>query len=140
MCRSELYWQYLSTEREKISAILDRHAGIISSDSRIDNHEIDAQTGDDDVSCTPTNAENVTPVPPTQNNRQRASLEPQDKADASTEPDPPEHPNDQNEVYSRIAKRSALCAELTQIVEQVTSYGRVNVKVTLAYSISIQCI
>ncbi|VDD77980.1 unnamed protein product [Mesocestoides corti] len=131
MRRSELYWQYLSREREKISAILDRCAGIISSgDSRVDAREHDDE--DDSIPVSSLDGgnnkgdESTAPLLVTK----RASLEAPDDDPVNCEKRQSVGGcEDPYQIYKHIAKRSPLCNELAQILEQVASSGRVNVKV-----------
>ena len=130
MRRSELYRQNLSIEREKISAILDRYAGILSSDG-------ESQVGnEDDRTNISADAGNInateTPSPITAVQRRTSC------ATSPNESDPSKWDKqecfaanrfDPRHVYGNIAKRSALCSELAQILSQVAGTGRVNVKV-----------
>ncbi|KAL5972249.1 GATOR complex protein NPRL3 [Taenia solium] len=142
--RSELYWQYLSSEREKISAILDRYAGILSSgDGQVDAKEHSGSNGnsaDDNgdgsaISGTVGGTEVVSPLITT---RKRASSEAPEEADSVTFDKHTFTEGDRCDpwrVYAHVAKRSPLCSELSQILSQVASSGRVNVKIYNKYSV-----
>lgn len=154
MCRSELYWQYLSGEREKIAAILDRHSGILGGNEGIQLRgdsiaNASLATGPDDVGVDPS----VPPVTFTMGSPSplaetgiSAQLMSSSTAAACKQrcdetPGPAEVVDGQrrsctsacNEVYSLIAQRSKICAELIEIMDQVTAFGRVNVKVRELY-------
>ncbi|KAM3181901.1 hypothetical protein ACTXT7_013454 [Hymenolepis weldensis] len=150
--RSELFWQNLSLEREKISAILDRYAGILSgadsqSETNSSGAEVKDEAGDSTIPISNT-TNNETPTSgvstsnsPLMSSHKRTSIDSNmeeddrcgqldklENADSSSHCDP-------WRVYGHIAKRSQLCGELTKILTQVTSSGRVNVKIFNKYSV-----
>ncbi|KAL5108832.1 GATOR complex protein NPRL3 [Taenia crassiceps] len=142
--RSELYWQYLSSEREKISAILDQYAGILSGgDGQLDAREHSGSDGngaddDGDTSAINGSVGGTEVVSPLITTRKRTSSEAPEEVD-SVKFDKREFTEsdrcDPWRVYAHVAKRSPLCSELSQILSQVASSGRVNVKIYNKYSV-----
>ncbi|VDO04967.1 unnamed protein product [Rodentolepis nana] len=150
--RSELFWQYLNGEREKISAILDRYAGILSGgESQSESNSSGAEAKDeavDSIASSSTTANNETVASglstsnsPLMNSHKRTSIdstmEEDDgnlKLDKLKDAETSSH-CDPYRVYGHIAKKSQLCGELAQILTQVTSSGRVNVKIYNKYSV-----
>ncbi|CDI98703.1 nitrogen permease regulator 3 protein [Echinococcus multilocularis] len=142
--RSELYWQNLSSEREKISAILDRYAGILSNgDGQVDAGEHSGSNGssvDDNGNISVTNesvggTEVVSPLITTHKMAPSEAPEEDDSAKFNKHEFTGGGRCDPWWVYAHVAKRSSLCSELSQILSQVSSSGRVNVKIYNKYSV-----
>nr|CDS26772.1 nitrogen permease regulator 3 protein [Hymenolepis microstoma] len=150
--RSELFWQNLSGEREKISAILDRYAGILSGgESQSESNSLGAEVKNEGVdttvsSSTTPNNETIamglsTSNSPLMNSHKRTSIDSNVEEDDSNlkldkrkDAESSSH-CDPWHVYGHIAKKSQLCGELVKILTQVTSSGRVNVKIFNKYSV-----
>ncbi|VDM15569.1 unnamed protein product [Hydatigera taeniaeformis] len=142
--RSELYWQNLSSEREKISAILDRYAGILSSgEGQVDAVDRGGGNGssiDDngDVSTTSGSVGGTEVVSPLITTRKGVLSEAPDEDDSVKFEKHEFTGNGRCDpwcVYAHVAKRSSLCSELSQILSQVASSGRVNVKIYNKYTV-----
>uniref|UniRef100_A0A0X3Q7Y9 GATOR complex protein NPRL3 n=1 Tax=Schistocephalus solidus TaxID=70667 RepID=A0A0X3Q7Y9_SCHSO len=153
--RAELFWQYLSTERDRVITLLDSQVGIASTAGEVSaggggNSGIGGLGGGGGGGGTGGVGVNgaTVGVAPCVKEEDRgegvattateSASAPELAADNESGPSSGSCGGPEalaGQAFALVAKRSPLCAELQQIVESVTSVGRVNIAIKGRYPV-----
>ncbi|KAL7061269.1 hypothetical protein AAHC03_09925 [Spirometra sp. Aus1] len=143
--RAELFWQYLSAERDRVVTLLDSQAGIVSSPEEASGNNSGIGGGGGGTGGASLNGPaGSVALTVKEEDRGEGSANANDFESAAELPESETSPPSggcggpealAGQVFALVAKRSPLCSELQHIVESVTSVGRVNIAIKGRYPV-----